>query len=40
MTEVLAALKGAKLIGRQRYPEGLVVLYLLPTGYVLEIIYR
>lgn len=39
MSNLLRALKGARLIARRRYPDGLVEHWLLACGKVLEVVY-
>lgn len=40
MAKLLQALKGARKVATRAYPEGLVTLWLLPNGYVIEVIER
>lgn len=40
MDKLHALIERGKKLAQRQYPEGLVVHYLLPTGVVLEVIYR
>jgi hypothetical protein len=40
MATLLEALKGARKVAEMAYPEGKVIHWLLPNGYVIEAIER
>lgn len=40
MAKLLQALKGVRKVAEMAYPEGKVTHWLLPNGYVIEVIER